>query len=171
MRAWEDHRRLYIKEAPGCLWFLGAFFILVGLPFVYGSLGGFENAHEVPMVARVLGVVLGLVAIGVGLWVIFRAPVTTLVADTISGTLTLTRRGPFRSKDDVYQVSEISKFVLIEETDSEGDPIWSLGVEFSDGRIEAISSLQSHSESYKRSFVFEANQYLGKALPSFADEV
>ncbi|HMO82411.1 MAG TPA: hypothetical protein PKD24_16670 [Pyrinomonadaceae bacterium] len=170
MKAWEDHGRLYVKEAPGCLWFLGALFILVGLPFVYGSLGGFVNKDEVPFIARVLGTVLGLVAIGTGIWIIFRAPVTIIVADSISGTITLSRRGIFRWTKEVYPLSEIGKFVLIEETDSEGDPIWSLGVEFVNGRTEAVSSLQSHSEAYKRSFVFEGNQYLGKALPGFTDE-
>lgn len=165
MKSEQNANKLTIREKPGCLWIFGLFFIAIGAIFVYGSLGGFTNHVEVPTYALYLSFFLGAVAVSVGFWVILRAPVTKLLINRLTQTVTLTKIGVNGKKETVYTFEEIKQFRLIEGKDSDGDSIWSLGMELSTGETIKISSLESHVEKFKRDFAFEANQFLDKQLP------
>jgi hypothetical protein len=142
-------------------------FTFVGGVFVYGSLGGFANADEVPRYAVYLSFLMGAIGVGVGAWIIFRAPVTKVVINRQTKTVAHTRHGLFGKNEKIYNFDRIKQFCLIEEQDSEGDPIWSLGIELAQGETIKISSLESHSERYKRDFVFQTNQFMNKQMPSY----
>jgi hypothetical protein len=166
MRADESGNELIIRETPGCLWLLGGLFCLVGGVFVYGALGGFSNRDEFSFWALAAAFLMGAIGIVGGVWIIYRAPLTTLNLNRADETLTLTRHGLFGKRTDLYRFGEIQQFLLLEEKDDESNPIWSLGIELTDGETVKISSLPSHSENFKRRFVFAANQFIYKQIPS-----
>ena len=115
--------------------------------------------------------IAGLAAIGAGYWIIFMAPVTTVTIDRVLQTVTHRRRGISGSSENSYQFSEISGFQLIEERDSDNDPVWSLGLDLRSGETVKISSLPSPVENIKRDLVFQANEFMGKQMPSYASNV
>lgn len=167
MKIERTDQTLTIKETPGCLWIFGLFFIIVGGSFVFGALGGYSNYSSLsPLIlgAHLLG---GLIGVACGYWVIYVAPVTRLTLDRSSETVTLKRRGIAGKVDRIFTFAEIKQFSLIEERDSEGDPIFSLGIDLTSSEEIKLSALQSHDEAFKRNFVFETNQFIYRQMPSY----
>ena len=158
---------MIIKEAPGCLWFLGIFFAVIGTFFVYGSLGGYSNWSEASWWVIVLHFLGGCCAIAAGYWIIYRAPVTKVVIDRGLETVSFKRRGISRRDERTFRFDQIKQFCLIEKPDFDNDYVWALGLEMNDGEIIQISSLESTVEGFKRNFVFQANEFIYKQMPSY----
>lgn len=169
MKLRQTENELIINETPGCLWIFGLFFAVIGAIFVYGSLGGFSNSRDVGPWVLALSFFMGSVGVATGFWIIFRAPVTKVTVDRDKRAIMHTRRGLFGKKESIHGFDKVEQFCLIEELDDEGSPIWSLGLELSDGERLRISSLASHSESFKREFLFQANQFMHRQMPSYRE--
>lgn len=152
------------------MWFLGGFFIVIGALFVYGALGGFHNVSEMAAWERVLAFIFGSVGAVAGLWLLWGSPITTVRIDRQRGELIITRRRLWSSQQKTDSIADVQEFFVTEDSDSEGDPIFSLAIRFRDQTEVVISSLQSHSEKFKRGFAYEANDYLGKRLRSIAED-
>ena len=166
MKLRQNANELIIEETLGCLWILGLFFAVIGGIFVYGSLGGFTNRDEVSQFVIYLSFLMGAIGVAVGIWIIYRAPITKIVVNRQTNRVTHTRRGLSGKQEKNYSFGQIKQFCLVEEKDSEGDLIWSLGMELSSGETIKISSLESHNEKFKRDFVFQTNEFLQKQMPS-----
>lgn len=166
MHAHRTENELVIQETPGCLWFVGGFFALVGALFVYGALGGFSNWSSVPLWQLALCVVIGSSGVGIGFWSIHKAPISKLIIDRIDDRIILMRRGLFSRSKTVFSFVEVEYFCLVEDVDDEGNTIWDFGMQLLDGEIIKITSLATHSEQYHRNFVFAANEFARKHLPS-----
>ncbi len=141
--------------------------MLVGGSFVFGALGGYSNYRSLSPLILGVHMLVGLIAVACGYWIVFIAPITRLTIDRSSETITLKRRGVAGRIDRVFEFSEIKQFCLIEERDSDGDPIFSLGIDLANGEEIKLSALQSHDEAFKRNFVFETNQFIYKQMPSY----
>jgi hypothetical protein len=166
MQATQTENELILRETPGCVWIFGLFFALVGGAFVYGALGGFADypRREVWMLAAAF--VTGSIGVAAGAWLIYRAPVTKLIINRIEKSVLMTQYGLFGRRVAFFDFDEIEQFSLIEERDSEGDAIFSLGMELINGDTVKISSLPSHDERFKREFVFQTNEFMRKQLAS-----
>jgi hypothetical protein len=162
----QTENELTLRETPGCLWIFGLFFAIVGGVFVYGALGGFVDSarHELWMLAAAF--VMGSIGVGVGAWIIYRAPVTKIIINRIAGEVFLTRYGLFGRRQTFYHFDEIEQFSLIEDEDDEGNPIFSLGMNLINGDRIQISALPSHDERFKREFVFQTNEFMRKQIAS-----
>lgn len=167
MKIKQTENELIILETPGCLWIFGLFFISVSGVFVYGALGGFKDYDRVPLWGIAACFLMGVIGISVGVWQIYLAPVTKIIINRRDKTVTHLRRGLFGAEKTIYGFDQVKQFRNIEDKDSEGDPIWYLGMEFYSGKIIEISSMPSHSEKYKQDFVFEINRFLKKQMPSY----
>ena len=157
---------LLIEETPGCVWIFGLFFAVIGGVFVYGSLGGFSNRDEVPQYAIYLSFLMGAAGIAVGIWLIYLSPITKVVVNRQTNTVVHTRRGLAGKQENIYSFQQIKQFCLIEEVDDDGDPIWSLGMELSDGETIVISARRTPDEKYNRDFVFQTNEFMHKQISS-----
>ena len=160
----QTENELVIRESPGCLWLSGLFFAFVGGVFVYGALGGLNDyARQSPLVLAI-ALSMGLIGVGAGIWIIYEAPITKIVADRIENTLVMTRYGLFGKRETFYDFDDIEYFCLLEEKDDEGSPIWSFAMKLADEEVIKITSLASHSEEYERVYVFRANEFMRKQL-------
>lgn len=166
MKTTRTENELIIQETPGCLWAFSLLFLVVGGLFVYGSLGGFVNAGAVPLWTLLIAFLMGSAACAVGIRLINRSPITKIIINRDKEILTYITYGITGRTHALYHFDEIKEFSLIEENDSEGDPVWSLGMETSDGEIIKISTLESHDEIFKRNFVFQINEFMYKQMPS-----
>lgn len=166
MHAHRTENELVIQETPGCLWFVGGFFAFIGALFLYGALGGFSNWSSVPLWQLALTAVVGSTGVGIGFWSIHNAPISKLIIDRIDDRVILTRRGLFSRSKTVFSFVEIDYFCLVEDVDDEGSPIWDFGMQMADGDVIKITSLATHSEDFHRNFVFAANEFARKHLPT-----
>lgn len=169
MHTKQTANELIIQETPGCLWLFGLFFAAIGGIFVYGALGGLVDYGSQPIWVLTAAFLMGSIAVGVGIWIIYLAPLTKLVFDRTDETLIYTTYGLAGKRETIYDFNEIESFRLLEERDSEGDLIWSLGMDLADGETIKISSLASHAENSKRDLVYQANEFMYKQMPAAAD--
>ena len=166
MQIQRTENELILRETPGCLWIFGLFFALVGGAFVYGALGGFTDyaRHGFWMLAAAF--VMGSIGVATGAWIIYRAPVTKIIINRIAGEVLMTRYGLFGRRQTLFHFDEIEQFSLIEDEDDEGNPIFSLGMDLTNGDRLQISALPSHDERFKREFVFQTNEFMHKQIAS-----
>lgn len=168
MKSFQTQNELIIRETPGCIWIVALFFASIGGVFVYGALGGFTNYRFIAPYQLFFAFIMGMVGVVAGCWFIYRSPITKITINNITETVFLQRFGVSGKSANKYKFNEISQFFLIEEKDDEGDLIWLLGMELATGDVIKISSLESHSEEFKRKFVFETNLFMNKQMPSTA---
>ena len=166
MQIERTENELILSETPGCLWLFSLLFIVVGGLFVYGALGGFTNRSEYSFWVLPVAFLMGAIGCATGLWMIYRSPITKISINRDTETLDYTTYGIDGRTHRTYYFDQIEKFCLIEETDSEGDPVWSLGMEIAGGETIKISALESHRELFKRDFVFRINEFMYKEMPS-----
>ncbi len=166
MQIERTEKELVIRETPGCIWIFSVLFLVVGGIFVYGAFGNFTDNGGVPFWLISAAFIFGAIGCAAGLRLISRSPITKVIVSRDTETVAHTSYGLAGRTHRIYHFDEIEKFCLIEETDSEGDAIWSLGMEISGGDTIKISSLESHSENFKRDFVFRANEFMYKEMPA-----
>ncbi len=158
---------LTIQETPGCLWFIGAFFAFVGGSFVFGALGAFSNLGQSPIWQVVLAFLMGSISIGVGFWIIHSAPISKLVIDRFDERIILTRRRLFERSEDIYSFEDVERFCQIQDIDDEGILVWFFGMDLTEGETITITSLASHTDDFQQKYVFEANEFARKSLPTW----
>ncbi|MDQ3130487.1 MAG: hypothetical protein M3Q99_06970 [Acidobacteriota bacterium] len=165
MKAIQTENELILEETPGCLWIFGMFFVCVGAVFVYGSLGGLTDYERHTAWTLALAFLMGSSAIAVGIWIIYRAPITKVVINRIEDTVLMTRYGLFGKQITAYHFDEIEQFCLVAEKDSEGSDIWSVGIQMTNGEMIIVTSSASHFEDYERKYVFQTNEFMRKQIP------
>lgn len=156
---------LVIRETPGCIWFIGLFFILIGGAFVYGGLGGFTNSALYAPWMLALAALMGATGVAAGGWMIWRAPVTRVIVDRLNETVLVRRYGIFGRTEAIYDFEDVLRFIVIEEDDDEGSPIWSLGLRLAEGETIRISALPMHDERFKQDFAFQVNEFMFRQIP------
>lgn len=165
MKIEQNENELIINESPGCLWILGLLFVLVGGVFVYGSLGGLVDYGKQETWMLFLTFVMGAIGVLVGIWVIYGAPITKMVINRNEETILITRFGLSGKQQITYQFDEIEQFCLLESKDSEGDTIWSLGLQLANGEMVKVSSFPTVFEEQERKYTFQANEFIRKQIP------
>lgn len=166
MKITQTPNELVVKETPGCIWVIGLFFALVGGIFVYGAIGGFTNWNKVPGWQLILTGVMGTIAVLIGYWVIYQAPVLKVIVDRIEDKVSVSRFGLFGKDKKIYSFGEIKEFCLIEERDDENEQIWYVGLNLTSGETVKLTSHAKHSED-ERKYVFETNEFMRKQMPSY----
>lgn len=160
MKVFEKENELIIKETPAIMWIIGLFFATIGGIFVYGSFGGFTNYAEVGIWTIYATRFMGMCAVLVGIWAIYKAPITTICINNLSNQINIERLGIFGKNVENINLENVTKFLQIEGTDTEGDKIWTFGYENIQGDLVELSALPIHSEDYQKNLVFQANKYI-----------
>lgn len=167
MKVEETPNEITIKETPGCIWLFGLFFIIISGTFIYGIFGGFSNWHEIPTWQLVLTFFGATAILSCGVWIISNAPITNVSINRLTNTVSMKQYGFFGKRDLFYKFEDIKGFCLIEDKDSEGDLIWTLGMNLENGETVKISSVSLHIEDVQRKYVFQINEFMRKEIPSY----
>lgn len=163
----EQHDNLIvIRETPGCMWFVGLFFLLICGMLLFGASGGFSNWHQMKHWQISLAIAMSLCGIAAGIWMIQSAPVTKVFIDRRNLLLTIYRRALFGRESKTYQFDEIDHFFVREDLDDEGSPVYALALRLVDQEVVVINALQLHDEHYHRDFAFRANEFMLKQIPA-----
>ena len=170
MKSKQTANELIIRETPGCLWIFGLFFALIGGIFMYGSLGGFTNWNEIGFWQLGLSFLMGAIALSFGCRQIFRAPVSKIIINRQTKTVTYIKRGLTGREVTVYGFDRIRQFRTLEENDGDGDQVWYFAMELLSGEIIKISSLSTHFKKSKQNIAFESNKFMNKQMPSYKNK-
>ena len=162
MKLKETDLGLEIKHTPGCLWVFGCFFFVVGSIFLYGLLGGFSNYDKIETWEIAVGLVISLSIIVVGIWQILSHPVMITTINGRNKTITLVEKGFIRRQKRELKFSEVSKFEIVEEKDSEGDSFYYIVLKTKRSEKIKLSSSGIQVESYVLEIKDEINRYLEK---------
>ena len=158
---------LIVREAPGCMWILGAFFIIVGALFVYVASGGYSNYYEMSYGVMAAHILLGTCAVAAGVWVIYTSPRILINVDRNTETVTIRQSRLGGSSTRSFAFDEVASFSLIEDLDSDGDPVWALQLETEGGEAIRCSSFASSSPEFTSDIAFELSSFMYKQMPSY----
>ncbi len=169
MQTKQNANELTFQETPGCVWIFSLILLIFGGLFVYGSIGNLTNNSTVEFWLLPITLLLGLIAVGFGVRLIYHTPITKLVFNLTDETLLYTIYGLTGKKRTLFDFEEIEMFSLIEERDSEGTTFRSLGMSLSNGETIKVSSLSRLDEKFKLDLVLLANDFMSKQIPAAAD--
>jgi len=136
---------LTLMDSPGCFWLFGGFFLTIGGAVVVAvSASGGEGD---PLWQQVLGIALGLLGAGVGVYVIYDSPQSRVVIHAGEQTLTVRRRGLLRREQDRYDLRTIRSAYLVQGQDIDGDPVFTLRMQLHDEREIPLTRLWLHNRA------------------------
>lgn len=160
MKITSTSEQLTLRDNPGCFWLLGLFFMAVGIPFVAGPLGLFTNNDEVSLLPKIFAVVMGCIAVGVGVYLISEAPVTVSVFNRLRDEVVITQRGLFKKSERRIALVEIKSAAIEEKEDDDGDPIYRPFITLHDQQIILLSSLWIHGKEGTEEVVTAVQDFL-----------
>lgn len=160
MKITSTPEQLTLRDHPGCFWFLGIFFIGVGLPFIIGPLGLFTNNDEVSLLAKAFAVAMGCMAVAVGGAVIYRSPVTVVGFDRLRGEVMIKQRGFLKKSSYRYVLTEIESAAITEREDGDGDPIYQPYLTLQNQQTVPLSSLWVHDKEGTEKVVIAVRDFL-----------
>ena len=160
MKIEESPESLILRDQPGCIWGLGVFFLLIGALFVLGPLVLFSDRMEQPWTVNGLAVVMGLAGVAAGVWVL-RVPLTTTTIDRLERVVTVRSWGLRNRGDRRWTFSQVMGFHVVEEKDSEGDPVYRLQMELHGGEMIWLTDVHLHASDGYDQAAQRARQFLG----------
>ena len=162
MKVKETEYGLEIQNIPGCMWIFGGFFFVVGSLFIYGLLGGFTNYDEIESAEKIVGMIIALSGTAAGLWIILSHPVTVTKINGSEKKIIFSEKGFFIRKTSELKFSEVSKFIVTEEKDSDGDSFYYLCLHTKKGEKIKLSKNGFQGEQYVYGICDSINTYLKK---------
>ena len=144
MRIADDHGILLVRDSPGLHWLLGLLFLGLGVLFVLGPLWLFTDRTIVAWPVRALSALLGGTGVVVGLWVLSRAPQSTLAVDRGAGRVRIWRWGLGGRQTHSWSIREVEGVRLDEGKDDEDSPVFRVEVVLRDGSAVPVSLLWTH---------------------------
>jgi hypothetical protein len=131
----------------------GGYFVLVAVGLASGG-------KTSTVAARVAVGLLGSLALALGAWVCWRAPRSALVVDRVAQTVTLTRRGLFRTIVEQYPTDAIVDARVTKERDGKGSPRYRVELVLDSGSVVPVFLVHPHD----RAGCMRAARHLWKAL-------
>lgn len=144
MRLVEHADTLEIRDAPGWHWLLALLFIGVGAIFVFVTRALVRGAGTFVSWQGVLAIVMGTVAIVVGIWMLVRAPFSRLRLDRLRRQVEIVRWGVFGRDAMRFAVADITAVRLVESTDEAEGAVFQVHVVPRRGHPVPVSVLWAH---------------------------
>ncbi len=166
MKVEESVNTIKITEAPGCMWIFGLFFVVIGGMLLWGTLGGFSNWNEVETWELVVAFFIAASGIAGGVWIISSGPIARVVIDRVENTVSINKYGFFGKRSNFYRFEDVNHFCLIEDKDSDGLPIWSIGMRLMSSETIPITAMSIPAEEIQQGHVFRFNEFMRKEMPS-----
>lgn len=156
----QDGSRLVVEASAGPVPVLGVFFLAIGGIFVYGLLGGFVNLYEVGLWERGVAWAVSLAVMGAGAWILHEARGHRTVIDPVRRTVVISRRAPFHTGREQIRLAEIREAVVTRDSDSDGDPVYGVGLELQGNRRASLTPILYPDRSLCDRAAAEINRFL-----------
>jgi hypothetical protein len=161
MRITRTERRTVLRDAPGCFWLFGAFFVSVASIFVLGPLGLFTNLADVPLWARAFSVLVGSIGVGAGVWIVYTSPRTVTTFDGDRRRIDIRRRWLAPAAE--YAFGDVAELLVAESPDDEGGRTFQPQLVLRSGEVVPLSRLWIGDERACETAVAAAGEALGDA--------
>jgi len=150
-----------VRDSPGLHWLLGLLFLGVGALFALGPLGLFHDRAAVGWPVRALSVLLGSTGVATGLWVLHRAPRSTLEVDRLADRVRLRRWGLGGRRTDTWSIHDVEEIRLAESRDDEDGAVFRVLVVLRSGDVVPISLLWTHGREAAQAVAARLRAALG----------
>jgi hypothetical protein len=158
-----SHDQLSTQDRPGCMWFFGVFFILIGAIVLAGVLGGFTDLDEISTPVKVAVFLLALSALAAGGRVLYRSPLTRARFDRLKGEVTIREWGLFRYRSDPHALMEVEGVYLAVSWDHEGSEVYQPRLKLRSGQEARLSSLWLPGKESLELSVEMVREFIGSA--------
>jgi hypothetical protein len=164
MHIQETPEKLILQDRPGCIWLLSLFFILIGSMFVLGPLFLFSDRAEQPWYVSAIAIFMGLAALGAGLWQARRVPLSTTTFDRLDRSISMITWGLAGRSGQRWTFNDASALVVVEEKDSEGDPIYRLQLVLRSGETAWLTAVHLHVREPYDQAAGRVRSFLGSGI-------
>ncbi len=130
-----------VRDNPGVWWLLAILFIGVGAGFVYL---GISRSAQIEWWQAPLAVLMGGMAIAVGVWWAGRSPLSTVIVAPAEQHVRVTQIGLFGKKVQTVPFDRIEDVVVERQSDDEGGAVARPALLLRDGRKVPLSALWQH---------------------------
>ena len=168
MRAVERNGVLVVGDSPGLHWLLGLLFATVGAVFVLGPAWLFTNRASVSWPVRALSTLMGGAGVATGLWILARAPRSTLEVNRRADRVRVRRRGVAGAETHAWPIREITGVRLAEARDDEGGAVFRVEVVLRSGAAVPVSLLWTHGREPAETVVQRLQESLATRRPGGA---
>ena len=167
MRLTDTGTRLVAADTPGATWILGLAFVASGTFVLSIPLFASEWATFGPW-ERIAIFAIGLSHLGGGLWTIRQHPATQVELDRAGGAGTHRVRRPGERVGAItqFRLADVSDVGVVEEKDSDGDPVYLIRMLLADGRELRLQGHPAHGEAAAREQAAAIRRFVG--LPAVA---
>jgi len=160
VRLKDESKRLVIRNSPRLYWVPGVLLAAAGGFSLLVAAGLVSDGKTYTIAVRLASGLLGSLVLARGGWVCWRAPLSTLVVDRVAQTVTLTRRGLFRTIAEQYPADAIVDARVKKERDGKGSPRYRVELVLDSGSVVPVSLIRPHD----RDGCMRAAERLWKAL-------
>ena len=165
MRIAERNGVLVVQDSPGLHWLLGLLFATVGAVFVLGPVWLFTNRANVSWEMRALSMLMGGVGVATGVWVLGRAPRSSLEVDRRADLVRVRRRGFGGADAPAWPIREVAGVRLAEDRDDEGNAVFRVEIVLRSGDRVPISLLWTHGREPAEAVVRRLQEALATSRP------
>ena len=141
MRLKDESKRLVIRSSPRLHWIAGVLLAAAGGFFLLVAAGLVSDGKTYTIAVRLAAGLLGGFVLTLGAWVGWRAPLSTLVVDRVTQTVTLTHRGWFCTIAEQYPADAIVDARVTKERDGKGTPLYRVELVLHTGNVVPLPLL------------------------------
>ena len=160
---------LTLTDSPGCFWFLGGFFCAVGAAAILAAISSLSGSHSAGAVF--VTAILGLAGIGAGIYIIYNAPASRVMISRTRNLLTVSHRGLLRRQEQSFPLSSIQCVYLVEGKDVDGDPVFTIRFQLSDGRELPLTHLWLHNSARLEDTLNRLSEHLPRGETTVAGKL
>lgn len=160
MRLKDEPKRLVMWSSPRLHWPLAILLVTAGGCALLVTAGVASGARPFAIGVRIVAGMVGTLALVLGAWLCWRAPLAALVVDRIGRTVTLTRRGLFTTATEQYPLDAVADARVTKERDGKGSPVYRVELVLHTGGIVRLPLARPND----RAGCMRAAEHLWKAL-------
>jgi hypothetical protein len=160
MRLKDEPKRLVMWNSPRLHWPLAVLLVTAGGCALLVTAGLVSGARPYTAGARVVAGAVGTLALALGAWLCWRAPLSALVVDRVGRTVTLTRRGLLNTVEEQIPLDAVVDARVTKERDGKGSPRYRVELVLDSGSIVPVPLIRPAD----RHGCMRAAEHLWKAL-------
>jgi hypothetical protein len=153
---------LHVRDTPGCLWFLGLWFI-AGATLCIASAFLASNASTLAWWERLVIIGIGTGCGAAGVFVLYTTPATIARFDRGTGRGEIIVRGLRRRERTLFALDDARFVDIVESRDSDGDAMFQIRLWLAGSRVVPLQAQPVHGREWSQMRAVEIREFLGLA--------